>query len=99
MEAHTERSAFRNPSALIPLLMSVAALAVVAIQVLVFGTARQADEGPSAHLFQLLMVGQVPAIAYFAFASRKRPSAAMLVIGTQLLAAAVAMAPVALLGL
>jgi hypothetical protein len=31
-----------------------------------FGTARQADEGTAAHLWQLLMAGQLPVIAFFA---------------------------------
>jgi len=93
-------STFRRPAAFIPLLMSLAALAVVAIQVLVFGTAHESDEGTSAHLFQLLMVGQVPVVAYFIFTSRKRwPDGVFLVIGAQLLAAAAALGPVAVLGL
>ena len=45
--------------------MSVAALALVLGHVAIFGTARQADEGTAAHLWQLLMAGrlQVAALA------------------------------------
>jgi hypothetical protein len=91
---------FRHPSAFIPLLMSLAALAILAAHVLIVGTAREADEGTSAHLFQLLMVGQVPLVAYFALTSRRRSTDhVLLVLGAQLLAAAGALAPVVLLGL
>jgi hypothetical protein len=55
----------RRPSAIIPIVMSVAALAVVIGYGAMFGTARQADEGTAAHIWQLLMVGQVPVAAFF----------------------------------
>ena len=100
METTTAPSVFRRPSAFLPLLMSVAAFAILAAHVLMFGPAHEADEGTSAHLFQLLMVGQVPVVAYFVLTSRRRaPHRVLLVLGAQLLAAAGAMAPVALLGL
>jgi hypothetical protein len=56
----------KRPSALIPLAMSGAALAIVIAYAAMFGVARQADEGTAAHLWQLLMVGQVPVVAFFA---------------------------------
>ena len=100
METTSPLRTFRTPAAFIPLLMSLAALTVVVVQVLFFGTAREADEGTSAHLFQLLMGGQVPVIAYFVVKSRRRgPDGVFLVIGAQLLAAAAALGPVAMLGL
>ncbi len=55
-----------RPSALVPVAMSITALALVLGYAALFGTARQADEGTTAHLWQLLMVGQVPIIAFFA---------------------------------
>ena len=55
----------RRPSALIPLAMSATALATVVVHVAMFGTARQADEGTAAHLWQLLMAAQLPVIAFF----------------------------------
>ena len=46
--------------------MSLVALVIVLIYAAAFGTARQADEGTAAHLWQLLMVGQLPIGALFA---------------------------------
>ena len=43
-------STLKEPLALIPLAMSVAALAIVLVHVTLFGGARQADEGAEAHL-------------------------------------------------
>ena len=57
----------RRPSAFLPVAMSLAALATVLAHVVVFGTAHQADEGAAAHVFQLLMIAQVPIVAFFAF--------------------------------
>jgi hypothetical protein len=59
-------SALRRPSAVIPLAMSLAALSLVLGHVAVSGVAREADEGTAAHLWQLLMAGQIPVIAYSA---------------------------------
>jgi hypothetical protein len=56
----------RRPSALIPIAMSVIALGVVLGYAAMFGVARQADEGTAAHLWQLLMAGQLPVVAFFA---------------------------------
>jgi hypothetical protein len=56
----------KRPSALIPIAMSIVALAIVIGYAAMFGVARQADEGTAAHLWQLLMGGQVPIVAFFA---------------------------------
>ena len=56
----------KRPSALIPISMSIAALAVVLGYAAMFGIARQPEEGTAAHLWQLLMAGQVPVVAFFA---------------------------------
>jgi hypothetical protein len=88
----------RRPSALIPLAMSVAALALVLGHITVFGTARQADEGAAAHLWQLLMAGQLPVIAFFAIKWLPRtPGPALLILGVQVLAGLAAAAPVFIL--
>jgi len=80
--------------------MSLSALTIVVSAVLLSGPVREPDEGTAAHLFQLCMVAQVPLIAYFAITPRKRtPDQLLLVLGVQLICAAVALAPVALLGL
>jgi hypothetical protein len=93
-------STLRQPSALIPLAMSFAALALVLGHVAVFGVQREPDEGTAAHLWQLLMAGQVPIIAFFAVTSLPRePSPALVVLGLQIVAALAAAAPVFILGL
>jgi hypothetical protein len=55
-----------RPSAFIPVVMSATALAIVLGYAVMFGVAPQADEGIAAHLWQILMVGQFPIIAFFA---------------------------------
>ena len=93
-------STLRQPSALIPLAMSFAALALVLGHVAVFGVQREPDEGTAAHLWQLLMAGQVPIIAFFGVTSLPRePSPALVVLGLQIVAALAAAAPVFILGL
>ena len=57
--------AVKQPSAIIPIVMSTAAIATVLVHLLIFGAAPQADEGASAHLWQLLMAGQAPVIIFY----------------------------------
>lgn len=86
---------YTRPSALIPVAMSLTALAVVLIRFAIVGTARHADEGAAAHLFQLLILCQLPIVAFFAFRWLQRtPKQALAVLGLQLLAGLVALAPV-----
>lgn len=78
--------------------MSLAALALVLGHIAMFGTVRQADEGTAAHLWQLLMAGQLPVIAFFAIKWLPRtPGPALLILVVQLLAGLAAAAPVFLL--
>jgi len=56
----------RKPSAALPLLMSLGALATVIVSVAVFGTRPEPDEGAAAHIFQLLIGLQLPFLAVFA---------------------------------
>jgi hypothetical protein len=63
----TIRALLRQPTGYLPLAMSVGALAMILWFVAVHGVVRQPDEGAQAHLWQLLVVGQVPLMAYFAF--------------------------------
>jgi hypothetical protein len=87
-----------KPSALAPMAMSLAALATVLLQLAIFGAARQPDEGPAAHLWQLLMAGQVPVLLLFAGKWLPRaPRQAMWVIALQAAAILASMAPVFLL--
>jgi hypothetical protein len=86
---------FRRPSALIPLAMSAAALMLVLGHLAIYGPARQADEGAAAHLWQLLMAGQIPIIAFFAIKWLPRtPGQALVILILQAVAGLVAAAPV-----
>ena len=90
-----DRSLLTRPTALIPLAMSLAALAIVVAYAALFGTARQTDEGTAAHLWQLLMAGQLPVVAYFALKWLPvEPRRALVVLALQLGAALAAMFPV-----
>lgn len=90
----------KQPSALLPVVMSFAALAVVLGHVAMFGVAREADEGTAAHVWQLLMAGQVPIVALFAVKwLPKTPRQALQVLALQAVAALAALAPVFLLNL
>jgi len=60
-------SMLKQPSALLPLAMSFAALALVLGHVAVFGVVREADEGAAADIFQLLIVAELPIVVIFAF--------------------------------
>ena len=57
----------RKPSALLPLAMSVLALIIILVGPRIFGDGHAADEGPTAHLWQILMAGQIPLIGFFVF--------------------------------
>lgn len=56
----------RRPSALVPLLLSLAALAVVLTHVALYGIVHEADEGAAAHIWQILTALQLPLILFFA---------------------------------
>jgi len=78
--------------------MSCAALALVLHHILRFGVASQADEGLEAHLWQLLIAGQLPVVAFFALTwLPRRPGPALLVLAVQAAAGLAALAPVFLL--
>jgi hypothetical protein len=85
----------KRPAALIPPAMSAVALSTVIGYAAIHGTARQADEGTAAHLWQLLMAGQVPIIAFFALRwLPTEPRRALPVLALQIGAALAAMFPV-----
>lgn len=90
----------KKPSAFIPVALSLAAFAVVLVHVAIFGAVREADEGAAAHIFQLLIVGQLPFSAFFAIKwLRQQPRQAMLILAIQAGAAVAALAPVFVLNL
>ena len=93
-------SMFRNASAAIPLGMSAGAFITVLVHIISIGANPAADEGTTAKLFQILLAGQAPFVAFFALKWLPRmPSEAMLVIAAQAAAALFALAPVVLFDL
>ena len=85
----------KQPSAFLPVAMSFAALATVLAHVVMFGVVREADEGAAAHIFQLLMIAEVPIVAFFAIKWLPRsPTQALEVLVLQVGAALAALAPV-----
>jgi hypothetical protein len=88
----------RHPSAFLPILMSLGALGTVLVFLAVHGPAPQADEGAAAHIWQLLMAGQVPIVAFYVIRRvLKAPAQGLPILALQLAAALAAMAPVYLL--
>jgi hypothetical protein len=76
-------------------MMSLIAVIVLVIHLAVYGTARQADESTSAHLWQILIAGQVPFVAFFIIKClRQAPRAAFPILMAQVAAALIAVAPV-----
>jgi hypothetical protein len=89
----------RQPIAYIPVAMSIAALVTVLYHIAMFGLARETDEGAAAHIWQLLMAGQVPVVAFYALKWLPRaPTTALQVLALQVGAALTALAPVYWLG-
>jgi hypothetical protein len=70
----------RQPTGYLPVAMSVAAFAMIVWFVAAHGVVHQPDEGAQAHLWQLLVAGQVPLIAYFAFRWLSRATRPALVV-------------------
>ena len=90
----------KQPSAFLPVAMSLAALATVIVHVAIYGAAREPDEGTAAHIWQLLMGVQVPIVAYFAIKwLPQAPRQALYVLALQFGAVLAALAPVFILGL
>ena len=88
----------KHPSAFLPIAMSLLAVGVVLTHIALFGTARQPDEGVAAHLWQLLMAGQLPIMFFFAIRwLPQAPRYALPVLALQAAAAVAALAPVYLL--
>ncbi len=94
------RSMMMQPSAFAPVAMSVIALVLVLADVLsdlaTHGfVVHEADEGTIAHLWQLLMAGQIPVLAFFAIKWLPRaPRQTLYVLALQGAAALASIAPV-----
>jgi hypothetical protein len=100
------RTMVRKPSAFLPAAMSVTALALLG-GAYMYGRAtghtgfvREPDEGSLAHLWQLLMTGQVPVLAYFTIKWLPRaPKQTLSILALQAGAVLAALAPVYFLNL
>jgi hypothetical protein len=80
--------------------MSFAALAVLGFSAMLGGLTPQPDEGTAAHLWQLLIAGQLPVLVFFAIKWLPRaPKQALLILSMQIVAVIAAVAPVYLLHL
>jgi hypothetical protein len=87
-------------TAFLPVVMSLVALTLVLGDVAIYGVVRQADEGTVAHLWQILMAGQLPIIAWFAIQWLPRaPKQGLEVLALQAGAGLASMAPVLFLHL
>ena len=90
----------KKPSAFGPVAMSLAALATVLGYIAAFGVVREPDEGTAAHIFQLLLVAQLPVVVFFALKWLPRtPRRALQVLALQACAGLAALAPVFFLNL
>ena len=96
----TIRAMLRQPSGYLPVAMSCGALATIAWYVALHGVVRQPDEGAQAHLWQMLVAGQLPLSGYVAL--RWLPKArrdALVVLAVQAIALILlAIAPLWMLG-
>ena len=89
----------RKPSAIAPMIMSLLAL-IVSLLAIAAAADLPSDEGAAAHIWQLLMVGQVPILGWFAFHWLRRDlRTGAAVLGLQIAAFTAALLPVWLLGL
>jgi hypothetical protein len=88
-------SLIRQPTAWIPIVMSLAALALVVGHAVIYGIVHEADEGAAAHIFQILMVFQLPFIVYFAIRwLPRKPKQSLQVLVLHILAGLAALASV-----
>jgi hypothetical protein len=90
----------RKPSAVVPIAMSLCALSVVLVAIANGSAKPQPDEGTAAHIWQILIAGQLPFLGWFALHWLTRDfKAALPVLTLQLLTLVAALFPVWYLGL
>jgi hypothetical protein len=88
-------SLIKKPAAYLPITMSLTALALVLLHAARYGIIHEADEGPTAHLFQILMTAQVPLVAFFACKwLPESPGQTLRIVALQICAALAAFASV-----
>jgi hypothetical protein len=93
--AISKQSLMKQPSAWLPVVISLTALTVLISHLIIFGGAREPDEGATAHIWQLLMGLQVPLVSWFVFKwLRRTPGPASTVLAVQAFAALTAVVPV-----
>jgi tryptophan-rich sensory protein len=97
----SNRVLFKRPSAVIPIALSLGALAAMLMSFAIFGVPhREADEGTAAHLFQIWLVLEVIGVAFFAIKYLpQEPRQAILILVLQVVAVIAACAPVFMLNL
>lgn len=86
------------PTALLPIGLSLGALLVVLIHVAVSGPVRATDQDAIAHIWQILMFVQIPALALFIgrwFRKARRPTFQVLTLQGAAIAVSVAVAALA----
>lgn len=97
------KSLFKQPSAWIPLALSLIMLGYILSLLMLHGVPApqpEVDEGVAAHLFQLWLVVEVPMILFFAFKWLPRaPKQALIILALQIIAVLVTCAPVFILKL
>jgi peptidoglycan/LPS O-acetylase OafA/YrhL len=90
----------KQPSAFLPVTMSILALATLLVALATGHAVPETDEGTAAHIWQLLMGGQIPIVAYFAIKwLPQAPRPALYMLALQVGVALAALAPVYLLHL
>jgi hypothetical protein len=95
MDPNVFSAIIKRPSAFLPLAMSITALVMVLGYVAKYGGGPGADEGAIAHLWQLLMAGQMPIVAFFAIKwLRRAPKQTLYVIALQVGGVLASCAPV-----
>ena len=91
---------FKRAIARLPIAMSLFAIAIVVVYVAMFGPNHQPDEGAAAHVWQFLMLGQLPVMAlYAALCLPQSPKPTIRMLALQVGAATVALALVFILNL
>jgi hypothetical protein len=105
-DPHSFGAIARHPSAFLPLAMSSGALVTLFVAAMYgyahggHGLVREPDEGAAAHIWQLLMAGQLPVLLFFTIKWLPRaPRQTLYVLALQAGAVLAAMAPVYFLGL
>ena len=91
------RADVNRASLVLPLLFSLLAVVVVVANI-VAGVQPQPDENASAHIWQLLIIAQLPFMAVFMTTAKWRTWSPALLFGAQLAAMGIACVPVWLAG-